>query len=261
MINTTISDEAPLIYYSYRQIITEDEGKREINAANKVSIRKHSDYATNGLEFLVYNCALSNEPELCNGIRQTFIVNDADKIDFEGKGVSGNGVPLNNIYGCFYNNKGMIELVTAKKNRKYIYHYQNCYSAEHPEIFLLDMAHIQEFFRSTLQNLQTMNMPYNPFNNVWYAIRAFVLSYYSRKWDWKQCPFPYVLDAEWSNRHQVSKVISKIAMLKDFERNMDAQFHEAYQYFRCGDTNMFHQKLDAMLNIQNIYYLIYSTLL
>lgn len=258
MIGSKISSKAPLIYYSYRQVINEDAGSREINAANKITIRKHSDYAADGLEILMYNCALSAEPELCNGIRQTHIVADDERIDFEGKGLSGNGVPLNNLYGCFFDENGKIQVSTAKKNRKYIYHYLNCYRDEHPEVFALDMNHIAEFFRSVYQFLY--GMAYDP-SNTWFAVRACVLSYYSRKLGWSVCPFPFASEAEWQNMHKVASDPLRIQLLADFEKTLDERFHEAFQYFREGDMTVFHQKLDGMISLLGTYYLLYSTLL
>ncbi len=64
-----ISEKAPLIYYSFRQSRIKDSGQYEINAANKVSIRKNSDFERDGLEVLVYKCALSRTPGVGEGIR------------------------------------------------------------------------------------------------------------------------------------------------------------------------------------------------
>ncbi len=258
MISFKISDKAPLVYYSYRQIIDEDAGSREINAANKITIRKHFDYEENGLELLVYNCALSKVPELCNGIRQTRIVMDDERIDFNGKGSSGNGVPLNNIYGCFFNKKGMLELTTAKADRKYIYRYLNCYRNEHPEIFAIDTEHITEFFRSTYRFLHGTS--YNP-TNIWFATRACVLSYYSVKMNWNIGSFPFASETEWQNMHKVATDQLRITLLANFEKTLDERFHEAFQYFRKGDEITFHTKLDGMITFLGIYYLVYSTLL
>lgn len=257
MISSTISSEAPLIYYSYSQVIQEEYANREINAANKITIRKHNDYKNNGIEFLIYNCALNPIPELCNGIRQTYIINDHDKIDFEGKGLSGNGIPLTNLYGCFFNNKGMLELITAKKNRTYIYHYLNCYRNEHPEVFNIDMKHVHEFFRSTYNNLRQISA--GP-DNFWIKIRACILNYYQNKYNWTTCPLP-VFPIEWDYMKKIDFKKMRITLLKDIEGDMDKMFFEAFQYFKKGEHDIFQRKLDSMIAFQGIYYLLYQTLL
>lgn len=258
MISSFISNKTPLIYYSYRQIINENGGRREINAANKITVRKHDNYSENGLEFLIYNCALSPEPEICNGIRQTKIIRDEERIDFEGKGVSGNGIPLNNIYGVFTNDKGMLVLTTAKKNRNYIYHYLNCYCDEDKDIFHIDMEHISEFFRSTFRFLK--GMPHDSYN-TWFAARACVLNHYYKKMKWQNCPFSDVSMIELDNMHNDFNETMKKSLLKIFENALDNHFYEAYQYYRNGDKISFQQKLNAMLPLQGVYYLIYSTLI
>ena len=99
MVSDYISKKAPLFYYSFRQVRQTNSGVSEIHAANKITIRKHSDFNKDGLEFLVYNCALSATPELCGGVRYTSIERDSSqRVDFYGKGFSGNGVPLNTCW-------------------------------------------------------------------------------------------------------------------------------------------------------------------
>lgn len=254
MLSLKISEKAPLIYYSYQQVINEDDNIREINAANKITIRKHADYSNNGLELLIYNCALGPYPELCNGIRQTDIVADNVRIDFEGKGLSGNGVPLNNLYGCFLNNKGMLELVTAKKNRKYSYHYLNCYRNEHPDVFVIDVKHLDAFFRSTFELLDD----YEPFN-TWIMIRICLLEYYTKK---GMClSKSNFFSEEWAQRNITMSDDVKILLLKDFEEILDLRFYEAFKLFRKGDHFKFQKAMDDMIMFQGVYYLIYSTLL
>ena len=258
MINSFISEKAPLIYYSYRQLIVENGRNREIHAANKISIRKHHNFDEDGLEFLIYNCALSKTPELCNGIRQSHIVHDAKRIDFEGKGLSGNGVPLNKQFGCFFTDNGLVQLSTAFNTRKYVCHYLNCFREEHPDIFANDLEQITEFFRSTFTFLKDYNYDST---NTWFLIRACVLSYYKDKYGWNQCPFPFILPEEWENMDKIANTDVKLALLKEFENDLDKRFHDAYQYYKDDDEYMFKKELGGMLNFQGIYYLIYSTLI
>lgn len=254
MISTTLSHKAPLIYYSFTQIIQEEYGTREIHAANKISIRKHDDYDKDGIELLMYNCALSPKSELCNGIRQTHIVEDSHQINFHGKGLSGNGVPLNNLIGCYFNKNGMIEVITGKTTRKYIYHYLNCYRDEHPEVFNVNnLDNVFEFLRSTKELLQ--DIPYD-INNPWYRARACVISHYG-----KRSLIPHIFSIEKRYEDVQIKESVKVALLKLFEEQLDGKFHEAYQHYRNNEEFIFKQKLNGMIDLLGVYYLIYNTLL
>ena len=253
-----VRNQAPLIYYSYRQIIEEEFNTREVNAANKITIRKHSNFEEDGLEFLVYNCALSSTPDLCNGVRQTSILNNGECVDFRGKGLSSNGIPLDNVYGCFFDREGMLELVTAKTNRKYIYRYLNCYRQEHHIVFAKSLAHITEFFRSTYQLL--CEETYDPFNNVWFGTRACVLSYYSEALNWYTCPFPFASDEEWEYMHQVASDELRLKLLSHFEKTLDMRFYDAFQHFKEGNKMVFRKELDKMIVFLGVYYLLYDTL-
>lgn len=261
MTTDLISSKAPLIYYSFRQVRTKDNGSSEVHAANKVTIRKNDDYVSNGLEFLVYNCALSSTPELCDGIRYTIIDRDAiRRVDFYGKGVSSNGIPLNNRMGVFQYQDDMPEVAFARTDMKNIYSYHNFYKPYNTnhDVFAISPSGVQEFIASTSSMLQ--GQPYDPLRNTWHAIRAFVLNYYSNKYGMSVCDFMGVSSEEWNKKEITTGILDRISLLKQLEALCDEKVFDAYQDYRSGNENLFKRKLEGMVSILGTYYILYRTL-
>lgn len=255
-----ISSKAPLIYYSFRQVRIKDSGNSEVNAANKVTIRKNSNFNSDGLEFLVYNCALSTKPELCEGIRFTSIDNDSpQRVDFYGKGVSGNGIPLTNRMGVFLYKNGMPEVAFARRNEKNIYWYFNFYSQYNADVFSINPDSIREFIEST--NINLSGQIYDPAHNTWFAIRAIVLNYYSKLFSMSQVQMGVPLSVEWTNKEHVSQALDSCALLRQIESMCDERAYNAYQDFRNGDTTTFKKKMENMVSLLGTYYILYRTLI
>ncbi len=262
MTTDLISSKAPLIYYSFRQVRIKDSGSSEVHAANKITIRKNKDFDSNGLEFLVYNCALSAKPELCDGIRYTSIDRDASRrVDFYGKGVSGNGVPLNNRMGVFQYQDDMPEVAFARTDMKNIYSYHNFYKSYDTwhDIFAINQCSVQEFIASTGSMLQ--GQPYDPLGNTWHAIRAFVLNYYSKKHGMSQSEFRGVSTEEWSKKENAVNLLDCCSILKQLESLCDEKVFDAYQDYRNGKEMMFRRKLESMVSLLGSYYILYRTLI
>lgn len=256
-----ISSKAPLIYYSFRQVRTTDSGSSEVHAANKITIRKNNEFDSNGLEFLVYNCALSVEPELCDGIRYTSIDRDfSSRVDFYGKGVSSNGVPLNNRMGVFLYQNDMPEVGFARTDMKNIYFYLNFYKTYDTDndLFVINQRSVQEFIASIGRMLQ--GQPYDPLNNIWYAIRAFVLNYYSKQYRMSQYEFRGVTTEEWSKKENATNLLNCCNLLKRLESLCDEKVFDAYQDYRYGNEMMFKRKLEGMVSLLGTYYILYRTL-
>lgn len=256
-----ISSKAPLFYYSFRQVRTKDSGSSEVHAANKITIRKNDDFDSNGLEFLVYNCALSAEPELCDGIRYTSIDRDASRrVDFYGKGVSSNGVPLNNRMGVFQYYDDMPEVAFARIDMKNIYSYHNFYKPYDTghDIFAINQSSVQEFIASTGGMLQ--GHPYDPLRNTWHAIRAFVLNYYSKQYCMSQFEFRGVSTEEWGKKEYATNLLDCFSLLKQLEALCDEKVFDAYQDYRNGNEMMFKRKLEGMVSLLGTYYILYRTL-
>ncbi len=254
-----ISSKAPLFYYSFRQVRIKDSGNSEVNAANKVTIRKNHDFNSNGLEFLVYNCALSAHPELCEGIRFTSIDHDSsERVDFYGIGVSGNGIPLSNRMGVFLLKQGLPEVAFAKRNEKNIYWYFNYYSQYNPDVFAITPTSVREFIESTNANLS--GQFYDPVNNTWFAIRAIVINYYSKLFSMSQSQMKVPTSTEWINKENVSNALNTCSLLKQLESICDEKAYNAYQDFRSGDTITFKKKMENMVSLLGTYYILYRTL-
>ena len=255
-----ISSKAHLFYYSFRQVRDKYSGITEVNAANKITIRKNDDYLSNGLEFLVYNCALSPKPELCGGIRYTSIVKDTvNRVDFYGKGYSGNGFPLNDRMGVFTYEYGFPELVVGKTNERNIYSYYNVYGKYGKDTFLITHESIREFIASTDEWVD--GQAYNPFSNSWQAIRAFVLDYYSRVYGMSRSDFPGTSQIEWMNKEKTTEIIDPLALLKQLEGACDERVHAAYRDYLRGNEYICWQKLENMVSLVGTYYILYRTLL
>ena len=257
-----ISSKAPLFYYSFQQVRTKDNDISEVHAANKVTIRKNDDFVSNGLEFLVYNCALSPIPELCDGIRYTKIDRDnLRRVEFYGKGVSGNGIPLNNRMGVFQYQDDMPEVAFARTDMKNIYSYHNFYKPYNTnhDVFAISPSAVQEFIASTGSMLQ--GQPYDPLRNIWHAIRAFVLNYYSVKFGMSAFDFRGVSSEEWDKKDKATGLLDNISLLKQLEALCDEKVFDAYKDYRNGKEVLFKRKLEGMVSIIGTYYILYRTLI
>lgn len=260
MVTDYISNTTPLFYYSFRQVRQKSTGVSEIHAANKITIRKHSDFAAEGLEFLVYNCAQSKTPELCGGVRYTSIEKDStQRVDFYGKGVSDNGVPLNTWMGVFLYKYGMPTLALGRTNEKNILFYYNFYEQYGEDTFKISPEGVIEFIRSTGSFWD--GQMYDPLGNVWYSIRAVVLGYYSQHYGLSRHDFIGLNGNEWENKERVSNLIDKVRLLRDVEALCDEKFHLAYEEYKRGNEFLFTQKMENMVSLLGTYYLLYRTIL
>ncbi len=260
MVSDYISKKAPLFYYSFRQVRQTNSGVSEIHAANKITIRKHSDFNKDGLEFLVYNCALSATPELCGGVRYTSIERDSSqRVDFYGKGFSGNGVPLNTWMGVFLLKYDMATLALGRTNEKNILFYYNFYEQYGEDTFQNSPEGVIEFIRSSGDLLD--GQMYDPLGNVWHSIRAVVLDYYSVHYGLAYRDFMGLSRSEWENREKVSIAIDKVSLLRQIEALCDEKFYDSYQEYRRGNEYRCTQKMENMVSLLGTYYLLYRTVL
>lgn len=262
MTSDFISNKVPLFYYSFSQVRTKEHDSYKIHAANKITIRKNDDFTSFGLEFLVYNCALSPNPELCDGIRTTLIARDTpQRIDFYGKGFSGNGIPLNNRMGSFFYEDDMPEVAFARTDIKDIYWYHNFYRQydTNHDIFTITPNSVQEFITSTNSTIQ--GQLYDPLQNSWHAIRAFVLNYYSKKYRMSQNDFRGVSFEEWTKKDNTTRLIDCHSLLKQLETLCDEKVYDAYQDYRNSDEIAFKKKIEGMASLVGTYYILYRTIL
>ena len=200
MTTNLISKKAPLFYYSFRQVRTTNNGRDEYHGVNKVLIRKNEDYLNNGLQFLIYDSSDFGFSWQSDGISQTLIDRDSiDQVDFYGKGKD------SDKYGVFLYKKALPEVAFATKGEKNILWYLNFYSEYNDDVFEISKSGISEFIRSTSSSLQ--GIPYNPLQNTWYAIRAFVLSYYSKLYNMNHSDFPGVSIEEWNEKESTINLI------------------------------------------------------
>ena len=254
-----ISEKAPLIYYSFRQSRIKDSGQYEINAANKVSIRKNSDFERDGLEFLIYNCALSKTPELCDGIRYTTIDRDMwRRVDFYGKGVSGNGISLADRMGVFNYENDLPDVAFGKQSRKDIYVYHNFYSEYNSDVFAINPTSVKEFLDSTYNMLNGHR--YDPINNSWFAIRSFVINYYSKLYNVSPMNLGGISLEESQNYERTVGLIDRCSLLKQLENMCDERAHDAYQDYQRENKVLFKKKLENMVSLLGTYYILYRTL-
>ena len=260
MVSDCISNKAPLFYYSFRQVRQKSTGVSEIHAANKITIRKHSDFSSEGLEFLIYNCALNETPELCGGVRYTSIErNTSQRLDFYGKGVSGNGLPLNTWMGVFTLEYGMPTLILGRTTEKNILIYYNFYEQYGKDTFQISPEGVVEFIRSSGSFLNEQR--YDPSGNIWYSIRAVVLDYYSRLYGLTQRDFVDLNRDEWENKERASDAIDKIALLHQIEAVCDEKYNTAYYEYRKGNEFRFTQRMESMVSSLGTYYILYKTIL
>lgn len=226
MVSEFISTRVPLFYYSFTQKRIKENEDYEIHAANKITIRKHYDFKNNGLEILVYNCALNVVPELCEGIRQTEIDRETnEEIRFYGKGESGNGVPLANRFGIFFYKNNMPEYAFGRRDCKNIYIYQNCYKTYGCDVFHINEESVKEFLLTSRQLMDTTSID----TSVWGDIRGIVLNYYAKLFNWDRNSLPFVYDIEWNSIDNIITPFDKIPILKMIEETCDEKVYDAYQ--------------------------------
>ena len=140
----------------------------------------------------------------------------------------------------------MIEVITGKTTRKYIYHYLNCYRDEHPEVFNVNnLDNVFEFLRSTKELLQ--DIPYD-INNPWYRARACVISHYGKRY-----LIPHKFEIEKRYEDVQIKDSVKVALLKLFEEQLDEKFHEAFQHYRNNEEYACKNKLNGMIDLLGVY--------
>lgn len=254
MTTDLISKKAPLFYYSFRQVRTTNNGSEEYHGANKVLIRKNEDYPNNGLQFLIYDSSDYGFSWQSDGICQTIIDRDTnDQVDFYGKGDDCDK------YGVFLYKKALPEIAFATKGEKNILWYLNFYSEYNDDVFEISKPGISEFIRSTSSSLQ--RIPYNPLQNTWFAIRAFVLSYYSKLYNMNRYDFPGVGIEEWEGKESSINLIDCISLLSQLEAFCDSRAFEALTERQKGNNQLFMRKMEQMVDAIGTYYILYRTLL
>lgn len=254
MVTNYISDKAPLFYYSFRQVRTTNEGREEYHDANKVTIRKNEDYRNDGLQFIIYSVIQYGEHWQSDGINQTLIDRDTfDRVDFYGKGEDSSRL------GVFLYKKNLPEVAFAVKGEKNILWYLNFYSEYNNDVFEISQSGVAEFIRSTSFALQ--ETPYNPFQNTMYAIRAFVLSYYSKLYNMNRYNFPGVSAEEWNKMETTIGLIDNVNLLSQMETLCDSKMHEALHEYHRGNTQLFKYKMEHMVDLIGTYYILYQTIL
>lgn len=252
-----ISARVPLFYYSFTQKRIKESGDYEIHAANKITIRKHFNYENDGLEILVYNCALNVVPELCEGIRQTDIVSEKnEEIRFFGKGISGNGIPLTNRFGTFFYRNNMPEYAFGLRDCKNIYIYRNFYKTYGDDVFVINEESVKEFLLTSRQLMDTTPID----TSIWVEIRCIVLSYYAKLYNWERNSLPFVYDMEWNSIDNIITPFDKIPILEMIEETCDEKVYDAYQDYRKGNEILFRKKIESMVSLLGTYYLLYRTL-
>lgn len=254
MITELISDKAPLFYYSFKQVRTSNEGIEEYHDANKVTIRKSEDYKNDGLQFIIYNAIQFGEHWQSDGINKTLIDRDTfDRVDFYGKDEDCGRL------GVFLYKKNLPEVAFAFKGEKNILWYLNFYSDYNDDVFEISPSGVVEFIRSTSLALQ--GTPYNPLQNTMYAIRAFVLSYYSALYNMNRYNFPGVSAEEWNKKETTVKLIDCVNLLSQLENLCDSKMHEALNERHRGNIQMFKDKMEHMVDLIGTYYILYRTIL
>lgn len=254
MVSDFISDKAPLFYYSFRQVRTTNDGKEEYHDASKVTIRKNNDYGNNGLQFSVFNVIRYGEHWQSDGINQTRIDRETfDRVDFYGKGEDSNRL------GVFLYKKALPEIAFAFKGEKNILWYLNFYSDYNDDVFEISQSGIIEFIRSTSIALQ--GTPYNPLQNTMYAIRAFVLSHYSKIYNMNRYNFPGVSSEEWDKKETTIEIIDNVDLLSQMESLCDSRMHEALHEYQSGNAQMFNYRMEHMVDLIGTYYILYRTVL
>ena len=249
-----VSEKAPLFYYSFRQVRTINTGQTEYSAANKVVITKNKDYQNDGLQFSIYDSSDYGFQLQSDGINRTSIERDSsDEVDFSGKGED------KNRFGVFLYRKSMPEIAFATKGEKNILWYLNFYSEYNDDVFEISRSGVVEFIRSTDFALQ--GIPYNPLHNTWYAIRAFVLSYYSKQYCMNRFGFPGVSETEWNQKENTINLIDRVNLLSQLENLCDSRAFEALRERQRGNNGMFKYKMEHMVDIIGTYYILYRTLL
>lgn len=249
-----ISDKAPLFYYSFRQVRTTNDGKEEYHDANKVVIRKNEDYLNEGLQFIIYNIHQYGNHLQSDGITQTLIDKDTfERIDFYGKGVD------SNRFGVFLYKKDLPEVAFAFKGERNILWYLNFYSDYNDDVFEISRLGVAEFIRST--SLMLQGTTYNPLQNTWHAIRAFVLSYYSDLYGMSRFDFPGVSAEEWNKKESTIELIDCISLLSQLEGLCDSKMLEALGERQRGNIQMFKYKMEHMVDIIGTYYILYRTII
>ncbi len=249
-----ISDKAPLFYYSFRQIRITNDGREEYYDANKVTIRRNEDFKDDGLQITIYNVVRYGEHWKCDGIKQTQIDRDTfDRVDFYGKGED------NNRLGVLLYKKALPEVAFAFKGEKNILWYFNFYSEYNDDVFEISRSGVAEFIRTTSVPLQ--GVPYNPLQNTMYAVRAFVLSYYSKLYNMNKYDFSGVSAEEWNNKETTIDLIDCVNLLSQLESLCDTRMHEALYEYQRGNTQIFKYKMEHMVDLVGTYYILYRTIL
>ena len=249
-----ISSRAPLFYYSFRQVRTTNDGREEYYDANKVTIIKNADFGNDGLKFVVYNVNQYGENFLSDGINQTLINMDAyERVDFYGKGED------KNRFGVFLYKKALPEVAFAFNGERNILWYLNFYSEYNDDVFEISRSGVVEFIRSTSISLQ--DIPYNPFQNTMYAIRAFVLSYYSKLYKMNKYDFFGVSSEEWDKKETTIGLIDCVNLLSQLEDLCDSKMCDALIERQRGNVQMFKYKMEHMVDLIGTYYILYRTIL
>ena len=117
-----------LSFYSFEQIRERPDGSTSRETfLNKVTIKPNDD-VEDGYEVLIYGF-VNDKFEVCNGLRQTSILLDCDdEVQLQGKGRSGNGIPLNNMTASIKWNDGYASVKLRKENINDSNTYHNCCS-------------------------------------------------------------------------------------------------------------------------------------
>lgn len=254
MLTELISEKAPLFYYSFRQVRSTNNGLEEYRAANKITIRKNENFRKNGLQFVVYDSSDCGFQWQSDRINQTLIDRDfSERIDFYGKGDD------KNRFGMFLCKKGLPEVAFATNGEKNGLWYLNFYSEYNDDVFEISRLGVVEFIRSTSSILQ--GVPYNPLQNTWFVIRAFVLSYYSKLYLMNRCDFLGVSAEEWEKKEVTIGLIDCVKLLSQLESMCDLRAFEALQERQRGNMRMFRYKMEHMVDIIGTYYILYRTIL
>lgn len=254
MLSELISNKQHLFYYSFRQVRTTDIGREETRVANKILIRKNDDFCNEGLQFIIHNFDQEGNECPYDEIMKTKIEMDStERIDFYGKGKDSDRI------GVLLYKKDKPELAFAKSNERNIIWYLNFYSGYNDDVFEISRQSVVEFISSTSQQMH--NVPYNPLQNTWQAIRAFVLSYYSKLYHMNINSFPHVTIEEWDKKDIAVDLIDNINLLTQIERTCDERMLEAHKERQRGNELLFKQKMEKMVDLIGTYYILYRTIL
>ena len=254
-----ITSKAHLFYYANRMVRVENgiDGC-SIDIAQKIAIRKNDNFDYNGFEFLIYNLYQGSKPELCNGIRQTSIIDDIlSEITFVGKGYSSNGVPLDNLCGAVKYDDMLFQYSKGKVGNSIMSKYENIF-ADKAGIFSLTKSSIDNFLKTTLPLITTNRSGESIY---WEKIRYIILSYYVQKNLWKYFDANIVTRDEWTAVERNTFCFDKLEMLHLMEMVCDSNFYNYSLSSRTNDEARIINYLQKLQLYQRAYYYVYSTLL